>query len=183
MNFCKKCNYVLNITKKQLDENEKNQYKIATLEAFLNYIKHDMNEANQTVDIKIDRDSLREKLLLKFKKTPEKVTELINLYDVISTKKNNFDVFLICNNCNSSYTIDSKTIILSTNLESTGIREVNLEYKCQDPTLPRTKDYICHNEKCISHKDLKVKEAIFFREGTGYLTRYMCTNCKTNWLI
>ena len=90
MNFCKKCNYVLNITKKQLDENEKNHYKIATLEAFLNYIKHDMNEANQTVDIKIDRDSLREKLLLKFKKTPEKVTELINLYDVISTKKNNF---------------------------------------------------------------------------------------------
>ena len=85
-------------TKKQLDENEKNHYKIATLEAFLNYIKHDMNEANQTVDIKIDRDSLREKLLLKFKKTPEKVTELINLYDVISTKKNNFDVFLICNN-------------------------------------------------------------------------------------
>jgi alpha-N-acetylglucosamine transferase len=53
MNFCKKCNYVLNITKKQLDENEKNHYKIATLEAFLNYIKHDMNEANQTVDIKI----------------------------------------------------------------------------------------------------------------------------------
>jgi alpha-N-acetylglucosamine transferase len=38
MNFCKKCNYVLNITKKQLNEEEKNHYKIATVEAFLNYI-------------------------------------------------------------------------------------------------------------------------------------------------
>ena len=40
MNFCKKCNYVLNITKKQLNEEEKNHYKIASIEAFLNYIKY-----------------------------------------------------------------------------------------------------------------------------------------------
>ena len=38
-------------------------------------------------------------------------------YDVISSKKNNFDVYLVCNNCNSAYTINAKTVILTTNIE------------------------------------------------------------------
>lgn len=185
MNFCKKCNYVLNITKKQLSEDEKNHYKISTVEAFLNYVKYNITEANQTVEMKIDRESLKEKLASKFKKNPEKVDELIKQYDVISSKKNNFDVYLICNNCNSAYNINPKTVILTTNMEETGVKfkEVNYDFKCQDPTLPRTKDYICHNNKCSSHKDLENKEAVFFREGKGYLTRYLCCNCKTSWLI
>ena len=78
MNFCKKCNYVLNITKKQLNEEDKNHYKIVSLESFLNYVKYNMTEANQTVEIKIDRESLKEKLLSKFKKNPEKIEELIS---------------------------------------------------------------------------------------------------------
>jgi aryl-alcohol dehydrogenase-like predicted oxidoreductase len=79
MNFCKKCNFVLNITKKQLSEDEKNHYKISTIESFLNYMKYNVTEANQILDIKIDRESLKEKLITKFKKTPEKVDELIAL--------------------------------------------------------------------------------------------------------
>ena len=184
MNFCKKCNYVLNITKKTLNEDEKNHYKIINMESYLNYVKYNMNEANQTVDIKIDRESLKEKLVAKYKKDLDKVDELMNQYDIISSKKNNFDVYLICNNCNSTYTIESKTIILTTNIETSGsiFKAVNLDYKCLDPTLPRTKDYICHNDKCATHKDLTNKEAIFFREG-GYITRYVCCECKENWLI
>jgi hypothetical protein len=87
MNFCKKCNYVLNITKKQLNEEDKNHYKIISLESFLNYVKYNMMEANQTIEIKIDRESLKEKLASKFKKNPEKVDELISNYDMISSKK------------------------------------------------------------------------------------------------
>jgi len=183
MNFCKKCNYVLNITKKQLNEEEKNHYKIPTVEAFLNYVKYNMTEANQTVEIKIDRESLKDKLLAKFKKNTDKIDELMEQYDVISSKKNNFDVYLVCNNCNSAYTINPKTVILTTNIERVQFKEVNLDYKCQDQTLPRTKDYICHNEDCESHKNLNDKEAIFYREGTGYMTRYVCCNCKTSWII
>jgi hypothetical protein len=185
MNFCKKCNFVLNITKKQLNDEEKNNYKIATIEAFLNYIKYNITEANQTVEIKIDRESLKEKLISKFKKNPEKVDELIKQYDIISSKKNNFDVYLICNNCNSSYNINPKTVILKTNLEDTGdqFKDINLDIKCQDPTLPRTKDYICHNEKCSTHKDLVNKEAIFYRQGSGYTLCYVCCICKSSWII
>ena len=183
MNFCKKCNYVLNITKKQLNEEDKNHYKIVSLESFLNYVKYNMTEANQTVEIKIDRESLKEKLLSKFKKNPEKIDELISNYDMISSKKNNFDVYLVCNNCNSTYTINSKSIILTTNLEEEKINEYNLDYKCEDPTLPRTKDYICTIDKCPTHKHLDNKEAIFFRQGKGYLISYVCTICKTSWVI
>jgi hypothetical protein len=183
MNFCKKCNYVLNITKKQLNEEEKNHYKIANIEAFLNYVKYNITEANQTVEIKIDRESLKEKLLAKFKKNTDKIDELMDQYDIISSKKNNFDVYLVCNNCNSAYNINPKTVILTTNIETIQFKEVNLDYKCLDPTLPRTKDYICHNEDCTTHKNLNDKEAIFYREGSGYMTRYVCCNCKTNWII
>ena len=183
MNFCKKCNYVLNITKKQLNEEDKNHYKIVSLESFLNYVKYNMTEANQTVEIKIDRESLKEKLLSKFKKNPEKIDELISNYDMISSKKNNFDVYLVCNNCNSTYTINSKSVILTTNLEGEQLKEFNLDYKCQDPTLPRTKDYICTNDKCVTHKDIDNKEAIFFRQGKGYLVSYVCTICKSSWVI
>lgn len=183
MNFCKKCNFVLNITKKQLSEDEKNHYKITTVESFLNYVKYNITEANQTIDMQIDRESLKEKLLTKFKKNPEKVEELIKQYEIISSKKNNFDVYLICNNCNSAYTINPKTVILKTNLGEVQFKEVNLDYKTQDPTLPRTKDYICHNQKCPTHKDLVNKEAVFFREGKGYLTKYVCCICKEAWVI
>jgi hypothetical protein len=183
MNFCKKCNFVLNITKKQLSEDEKNHYKISTIESFLNYLKYNVTEANQILDIKIDRESLKEKLITKFKKTPEKVDELIKQYDIISSQKNNFDVYLICNNCNSSYNIAPKTVILKTNLDEVQYKEVNLDYKSQDPTLPRTKDYICHNQDCPTHKDLVNKEAVFFREGKGYLTKYVCCVCKESWVI
>ena len=185
MNFCKKCNFSLNITKKQLNEDEKNHYKISTVEAFLNYVKFNITEANQTIDMKIDRESLKEKLSSKLKKNPEKVEELMRLYDVTSSKKNNFDVYLICTNCNSSYTINPKTKILTTNLEGTSsqFKELNLEYKCRDPTIPRTKDYICHNEKCTTHKDLENKEAVFFRQGSGYNISYICCICNTMWAI
>ena len=49
--------------------------------------------------------------------------------------------------------------------------------------LPRTRDYICANDKCSTHKDLDAKEAIFFRQGKGYLISYVCTTCKTSWII
>ena len=70
---------------------------------FLNYMKYNVTEANQILDIKIDRESLKEKLITKFKKTPEKVDELIKQYDIISSQKNNFDVYLICNNLPFSF--------------------------------------------------------------------------------
>jgi hypothetical protein len=124
-------------------------------------------------------------LASKLKKNPEKVEELMKMYDVTSSKKNNFDVYLICSNCNSSYTIEPKTKILTTNLEgsSSHYGEINIEYKCMDPTIPRTKDYICHNEKCTTHKNLENKEAVFFRQGNGYNLSYICCICKTMWSI
>jgi len=137
MNFCKKCNYVLNITKKQLNEEDKNHYKIVSLESFLNYVKYNMTEANQTVEIKIDRESLKEKLLAKFKKNTEKVDEMMDQYDVISSKKNNFDVYLVCNNCNSAYNINPKTVILTTNIETVQFKEV-MTMELQTIELPLT---------------------------------------------
>ena len=50
-----------------------------------------------------------------------------------------------------------------------------------DNTLPRTKDYICPNTKCESHKNIN-KEAIFYRpDKNSYRLEYQCAACRIKW--
>ena len=42
-----------------------------------------------------------------------------------------------------------------------------------NPVYPRTKDYKCKNINCITHKDDKLKEAIYFKKSNINVT-YIC---------
>ena len=55
------------------------------------------------------------------------------------------------------------------------------ELTCKDPLLPHTHDYTCKNPGCISHKDIKLKDAIFYKERNSYRVNYICTICFYNW--
>ena len=50
-----------------------------------------------------------------------------------------------------------------------------------DPTLPRTKDYSCKNVNCVTHKNIKDKEAVFLRIPKTYNLSYICTKCYYSW--
>jgi len=47
--------------------------------------------------------------------------------------------------------------------------------------LPRTKDFTCKNSNCITHKDSKLKEAVFLKIPKSYNLTYVCTTCHYSW--
>jgi predicted RNA-binding Zn-ribbon protein involved in translation (DUF1610 family) len=99
--------------------------------------------------------------------------------------KNNVDIeanaaYFICTNCGHARTIENGTLIFSRKSEN-----ITQSYDIGDYSdlkysniLPRTRNYICINDKCDSHTDMKKKEAIFFRVG-GYNVKYVCLACDT----
>lgn len=90
--------------------------------------------------------------------------------------------YFICNNCGYIKQIEPKTQIFSrTSTMISQSYDIN-EYKdmLYSDILPRTRKYICPNEKCESHKDPTKKEAIFFRLNNSYKIKYICTACKTD---
>jgi hypothetical protein len=78
---------------------------------------------------------------------------------------------------------------LSTNVDQNNqrIQQYDLQFKIMDPTLPRTKDFICPNKECETNNltntnNLINREAIIFRESKSFITRYVCTTCITDWI-
>jgi transposase-like protein len=189
MKFCKHCNYVLNISKTSINSDDTVVYTIETMDQYLNYLKNVSTDLNHDVELKIDLDTLKSKLMGKFKKNTKKVDELLLNYETIKNKnKLDTNIYFICQNCNSSFEIEPGTIILSTNLDVTNqqIQSYDLQFKILDPTLPRTKDFICPNTECESNKesmlDSLTREAVIFRENKSFITRYVCSTCLTDWI-
>ena len=53
-----------------------------------------------------------------------------------------------------------------------------------DNTLPHTRDYICKNNDCKSHKNTSLRNAKWFRPiQHSYVTYYVCCECDTVWNI
>jgi transposase-like protein len=189
MKFCKHCNYVLNISKTSINSDDVVVYTIETMDQYLNYLKNVSTDLNHEVQLKIDLDTLKSKLMGKFKKNTKKVEELLQSYEAIKNKnKLDTNIYFICQNCNSSFEIEPGTIILSTNLDVTNqqIQSYDLQFKILDPTLPRTKDFICPNKDCKSNEDSMLdtltREAVIFRENKSFITRYVCSTCLTDWI-
>jgi transposase-like protein len=189
MKFCKHCNYVLNISKTSINSDDVVVYTIETMDQYLNYLKNVSTDLNHEVQLKIDLDTLKSKLIGKFKKNTKKVEELLQSYEAIKNKnKLDTNIYFICQNCNSSFEIEPGTIILSTNLDVTNqqIQSYDLQFKILDPTLPRTKDFICPNRDCKSNEDSMLdtltREAVIFRENKSFITRYVCSTCLTDWI-
>lgn len=191
MKFCKYCNYTLNISKTPLNSDEKVVYTIETMDQYLNYLKNVSTEINHEIELKIDLETLKSKLMGKYKKNIKKVEEILKSYDTLKNKQDttqDTNIYFICQNCNSSFEIEPGTIILSTNLDVSNqqIQQYDLQFKILDPTLPRTKDFICVNKECNSNKeellDTVNREAVIFRENKSFITRYVCTTCLSDWV-
>ena len=92
-------------------------------------------------------------------------------------------IYLVCNNCNYIDNLPPKTVIFKDSISEKSSEDLRiLDLRINDKTLPRTKDYICPNAKCASHKNDSNKEAIFFRPiENSYTLKYLCTICKTSW--
>ena len=115
--------------------------------------------------------------------------EIISIYrDIVKSQKNISTFYLSCTNCTTTYFLEPGTIIDSINFEKSAIiNDDDIKSRISDQTLPRTKDYICPNSKCITNTKktdptiLVEKEAVFYRSGKEYNIIYICCQCNVQW--
>ena len=122
--------------------------------------------------------------------TPEELNNnLVTLYrQIIKMQKNISQFYLSCTNCATTYFLEPGTVIDSINFEKSAIiNDEDVKIRTSDPTLARTKDYICPNSKCVTNTKksdkniLLEKEAVFYRSGKEFNIKYICCQCNTQW--
>lgn len=108
---------------------------------------------------------------------PENVTEkkIIN--------KSVYNDYFICNTCNNNDIIVPGTLLLVKTDNINLLKHVNSDIKINNPTLLQTRNYICPNEKCETHKFPELRHANMERiSHDSYKIRYICKICKIEWI-
>ena len=178
MFFCPECNFLLDITKNLNDTIRTKMKDVNDPKTFIDLVSSNNDKLINNVDF---LKSELSKYITSNKIKDE--NKIMKKFDFFEKKKNKN--FLVCNNCWYYEFIKDRTIIYK-NISSIQkeYTEDKLSYMIKDNTLPRTKDYICANKECESHKNDVDKEGIFYRVSTeSYKINYLCTNCKTSWGI
>ena len=197
MKFCPKCDNIMDIsrtapkvsygteatslsnttTEKPTEgDNNDNIVKI------INMFKNNIDLTNE----KIDYDQLikhKEYLALKDKEKKELVKIAKSIED------EGLNAFMICKNCSYFEKLTQRTMVLNKmSKNATGTSELNdyskYKYMRYDNTLPHTRDYVCKNTDCKTHKDHTLKDVKWFRPNqTTYETFYVCCECGFVWNI
>jgi hypothetical protein len=177
--ICNKCNFLLTITKTNLT----NTIKISTPNEFINALK--LEEVVE-YDLTLERKDLEAHLN---KKNTSNKESILKKYDIMRSQKQIISKYNIkCTSCGENYILHPETVIYSMNVgkQFSSFNDDNLDLKMYDPTLPRTKDYICPNSKCETNEknfNTSKKEAVFYRASKSYHLKYACLNCETSWNI
>jgi hypothetical protein len=59
----------------------------------------------------------------------------------------------------------------------------DLTYMINDPRLIHIKGYVCKNDKCPTHKNTKLRDAVLIPDRIKQINIYICTVCKTQVLL
>lgn len=174
MYFCPNCSYVLDIAK--ASGTSKSFKKIKNVTEALKILK----DGDNIKDYKAD---FNRKTMYKNKKyikmSDEDKTKLETLFatDAMNSSQ-------VCNNCGYENNITESIRLYEFNTDDTEILTRTLEDNkliCSDPTLPRTRDYTCKNNNCITHKKPELKEAVFSKIPKKYSVEYICCVCNYSW--
>ena len=175
MQNCDNCGYYFNFKKggEVVDKFE----KISDIKVFIQYTLQNNNKI--IGNFKLDEIKKNSKFKSLGKDEKEKV---LLLYKLTNSNLNNRGL-LSCSNCNFIKFIPQGTILLEDRYTKSKKKDsvYNSSLRTNDKTLPRTKDFICPNKSCKSHKDLINKEAVFYREKDKMNLTWMCCTCKTYW--
>lgn len=195
MKYCPKCDNIMDISrsapKVSINVNP-TSLSNTTEKSVVNDDEHNtkiVNMFKNNIDIsneKIDYDQLvKNKEFVNLKDKEKKELNKI----VKGIEDESLSAFMICKNCSYYEKIINRTMVLnkmSTN--STSGNELNdyskYKYMRYDNTLPHTRDYVCKNKDCKTHKNPELKDAKWFRPNPKtYETFYVCTECGIVWNI
>lgn len=178
MFFCPKCNFSLDITK-NIPNEISNNIEVGTpkdlIELFLD------NEIDENLKVSFQKKDLLSSK--EFKKLDvQNQNNIQNKFDEMTNIGFN-KAYFVCKNCQFITKLEAGTKLYEVSNTSKYTKNDIVSNKVKDFTLPRTKDYICPNSKCITLKNNKDKEAVFYRVSKeSYKLKYVCTSCETSWL-
>jgi len=176
MYFCPKCNYMYDVKKGTVTVNK---LPIDSVVDLLKIIKTDPDNLNK-YKATFNYNELKENL--KFKKFNETIKQ--NIEQLFKNQISGTKFF--CNNCGFQENITKSIKLYEENFKKKNhnITSINdLKLLVHDQTLPRTKDYMCKNINCITHKDPSNKESIYYKNNNSYKLNYVCVICYTQWNI
>jgi hypothetical protein len=109
---------------------------------------------------------------------PKNKKKLLEQHDDYSKS---VEAFFICNNCGFTKKINEGTLIFSRTSDTVSQSYVAGDYKAMinSDILPITREYICPNSKCISHKNLSKREAKIIRVNNSFAIKMICLVCST----
>lgn len=190
MFFCEKCRYLFNITKeikgKQLG-GKINDALNSIFEKFSKNQKINEKDISKITAKDITDDERFEAMNKKDqKKLISQIKEINNKFFVeevpVEGKVGSNVAYFICKFCKNHKSIKPGTLIYSKSYNtSTSIETEDYTYAIYDQTLVRTKNYICPNKKCESHKNDDVREAVITKNINDQAV-YVCTSCSTHWV-
>ena len=177
MFFCPKCKYSLDISRNI--SNDKTVKIITAPKIFINQILE-----NKLSNIRINFTEKELKKEKEFNKLDSKNKQIL-LDEFSNSLSNNINTaYFECKTCQYITQIKPGTIIYKSSKTISDKTINNFDKYCSDKTLPRTKDFICPNAKCVTNKksEMANKEAIFFRQkSNSYELTYLCCSCNTSW--
>ena len=196
MSYCKYCQNLLKIVKnKEYDEQSTQEL---SKEDLVNLLSKKMNAkhgqyVNDDVPYQInfsieDLDGMAIDMKhFKGREVDDVIDSLKSLYEEIIKGNSNGNMFnFLCTNCSMTYYLQPGTIVDSVSFKETNyVQDETPTIRFDDPTLFRTKNFICVNNKCVTNTDKSAKiqeekEAVFYKLNTHNIN-YICFHCKTQW--
>lgn len=176
MYFCPNCSYSFDIVKSSSTQKD-NREKVDKLTEAIK--KFEAGEEMSKYLATFNRDDVNKNK--KYQKFDDKEKATFN---VIFEEAMGSGAEFKCNNCNNVEPIKKTILLYNLDMEEKNNKMRTLEeneFICKDPILPRTHDYKCKNPNCITHKNDKLKEAVFFKEKNSFKVNYICTVCFYSW--
>jgi hypothetical protein len=176
MYFCPDCSYCFDITKSSSTSKNENRQFINVNEIFQKIeAKEDLSLYKSDFQIK---DMIKNK---KYQKLSDNNKVLVNQ---LIDKNISSGAEFRCNNCNNVKEINETILLYNIVMDDANIKIKTFEenkFMCKDPLLPHTKDYICKNPSCISHKNESIKDSVFYRDKNSFKLNYICSVCYFGW--
>jgi hypothetical protein len=176
MYFCPSCSYSFDIVKSSNSTSKDSRIEITKMVEAMKIYENNEDLSKYIAIFSRDETTKNKK----YQKLDDKQKIIFNqIFDALTSSGAEFK----CNNCNNIQPIKSTILLYNLNMEDKNtIRTLEEnEFICNDPILPRTRDYTCKNPNCVTHKDIKQKESVFYKEKNSFKVNYICTVCYFSW--
>lgn len=188
MFFCDKCRYLFNVTKDVKSKQVGGKVSEALTALFDKFSKNEPIVEGDLKEVTMNNLMGDERFENMNKKNQKKMMTTIKSIDKnFFVEENKEDIgsniaYFICKFCKNYKPIKPGTLIYSKNYNTSSSSDVDdYTYAIYDQTLPRSRQYICKNDNCETHKNDSIKEAVITKNATEQVV-YICTICSTSWI-